>query len=93
MTNSILTVFRSFNVYVLHCSGVIVRLVVAEGEEVQVDHLMTAWVTEVEVVLVTLGMEVEVEVAGTDALGVCSRAVVRWTNRRLHLQSQLQSVA
>jgi hypothetical protein len=70
---------------------VIVRLAVAEGEEVQVDHLMTAWVTEVEAVLVT--SEMEVEVAGTGALGVCSRVVVKWINRRLHLQYQLQSVA
>jgi hypothetical protein len=70
---------------------VIVRLAVAEGEEDQVDHLMTAWVTEVEVVQVTL--EMEVGVAGTGAPVACSRVVVRWTNRRPHLQSQQQSVA
>jgi hypothetical protein len=91
MPVAILTVFGSFNVYLLNCSGVIVRSAVAGGEEVQADHLMTAWVTEVEVVLVT--SEMEVEVAGTGALGVCSRVVVRWTSRRLHSQSQLQSVA
>jgi hypothetical protein len=70
---------------------VIVKLDEAEGEEALVDHLMTAWVTEVEVVVENLGMEVEV--AGIGDQGACSRVVVKWTSRKRHLLSQLQSVA
>jgi hypothetical protein len=73
---------------------VIVKLGVAEVEEALVDHLTTAWVTEVEVVE-NLGMEVEVEVevAGIGDQGACSRVVAKWTSRKPHLLSQLQSVA
>jgi hypothetical protein len=75
----------------LNFSDVIVRLDVVGGEEGQVDPHMTAWVTEVEVEVESSGMEVEV--AGTGDQVVCSRVVVRWTNRKPHLQSQQQSVA
>jgi hypothetical protein len=71
---------------------VIVKLDEAEGAEALVDHLMTAWVTEVEVVVVeNLGMEVEV--AGIGDQGACSRVVGKWTSRKQHLLFQLQSVA
>jgi len=75
----------------LNSSDVIVRLDVVGGEVGQVGHHMIARVTEAEEVVVeTLGMEVEV--AGTGDQVACSRVVVRWTNRKPHLQSQLQSV-
>jgi hypothetical protein len=69
---------------------VIVKLDVAEGEEALVDHLMTAWVTEVEVVV---NLAMEVEVAGIGDQGACSKVVAKWTSRKPLLLSQLQSVA
>jgi hypothetical protein len=75
----------------LNCSGVIVKLAVAEGEEALVDRLTTAWGIEEEVVVVSLGMEVEV--AGIGDQGACSRVVAKWTSRKPRLLSQLQSVA
>lgn len=76
-------------------SDVIVRLDVVEGEEGQVDPHMTVWVTEVEVVL-SSGMAVVVAAAAAAGTGdrvVCNKVVVRWTNKKPRLQSQLQSVA